>query len=260
VLGPDFGGLIGGERNTARCLKPARDVGVQRLAVFVHVMDHGERLAESCGRHPLPHHVERGAFLAHHRDALAAAEGLGHQVDDHLALAGAGWAVDDGGTVAARLPDHRALRGIRDDNRRPVGPVDSRRGRWRRGVVAGQQCAGGREQRAHVGARLGEVLEQAVVVLQQIGARLREQAQDRSLLDRELIGTSDRFLIEVAKRLQLSGAVAGGEPHLGEPAPHGLGAAVGRAGQGLELVGELIGERKAALVEGQPDERLVGDG
>jgi hypothetical protein len=86
-----FGGR---KRNTTRRLQAPRDVRVQRLAILVDIVDDGQRLAESDRRHPLANDVERRAFLADDGHALASPERFGDEVDDDLALAGPGGAVD----------------------------------------------------------------------------------------------------------------------------------------------------------------------
>ena len=257
VLGANRLGLGGGERDAAGGLESARDVREQRLAILVDIVDHRQGLAEPDRGHALADHVERRALLAHHRDAFAAAQRLGDQVDDDLALAGAGRSVDHRRAMTAGLGDDRALRWIGGDHRRPVSA--GRRGSdgERLRETGGEERAGRGEQHADVGVGASQVLQEPIVVLQQIRARLREHPHDRDLLEGQAGG--ERRLVEIDEGLQRRGAVGRDQADLGEARAHGFGAAPSVTRERFEFVGQLIGVREAALVEDEPDERLVRD-
>ncbi len=250
-------------------LQAGGELRVEALAIVEDVVHQGHRVAQPDGLRPLRDHVQGRSLLAHHGHALSPGEGLGDEVHDHLALAGAGRSVDHQGALGGRAAQHRPLAGIGVEHRpdRRVVGVD---GRLHRGDGLGlearshlrrEQRGGAAEHRARVRGGVGEGGEQRVVVLEQVAVGLGEEAEHGALLDLQAVAAPEGELVgAVSKGREGARRSSGAEPYLGECLEDGLDAPRRVRRGGVEGLREGVGEGVALLREEQPEERDVDEG
>ena len=83
-----------------------------RAPVLVHVGDHDHAVAEAFGLQPLAHDLQGRVLLAHEQQGPLAADGVGHEIDDGLALAGPRRPLHDQPAAAACAQDRGLLRRV----------------------------------------------------------------------------------------------------------------------------------------------------
>ena len=169
--GSGFVGLVGLGQ-----LEPACDLSEDLTSVVLDVVDQRDQLAQAQGIEALGDDVEGGSLLAHDGHVLAAGQGVCDEVDDHRALAGAGWTIDHEQPLVSGALDGRTLAGICAHHRRPVGRWLARRG----GSSPTRACAAPAPSETRAGAEaLGEdvlvvvhEVHQALVVADHVGGGL----------------------------------------------------------------------------------------
>src|SRR5690606_11742520 len=107
------------------------------------------------------------------------------------------------------------------------------------------------EERAYVRTRTCQRVQQAVVVLQQVGARLRKDAEDGALLDLQVLAPERELIAPVLERGESSATTNRFQADARELLQDGLDPAGRIAGERVQLVGQLVRIGEALLVEHQ---------